>query len=327
MSSNYAVMDGIWRNHSNKGWYAASLTLDVHTGAILIAGLATFITIVSARFWVIIAFAFHQLRATRDKRDAIHHQQQAIYRNTSTQLGVVWLLLQVSWAWRGLAQRNALRLLVFGFPPLLCFIAFTAASLLSARITAPVYTGNEVRVRPKNCGLFSLRRSEDMRPNVTFGQSEYSRWVLGKTREATNYARTCNRNANTALTGCNVFPVTGLPYKTRIDAPCPFKGNRCVLGENGAFELTTMWIDSHRHLGVNAVPANRIRMRRVTTCSVLRVDDLVHSFQIPGANLYMYSLGNRDSMAGSVVPAIDGSNYTFQYRDSARRDNLGYAIQ
>jgi hypothetical protein len=94
MSSNYQVATGRWDNYSNGGWFAASLTVDVQTGSLLVAAAATFITIVSSRFWSIVSFAIHQVRASNAEKDGVHHQHQVIYKN-ATQLGAVWLLTQV----------------------------------------------------------------------------------------------------------------------------------------------------------------------------------------------------------------------------------------
>src|SRR4051794_23403611 len=110
MASNYDIATGRWDNHSNEGWLKASLTLDVQTGALLIAATATSITIFGTRFWTILSFCIHQLRASNLQRDGIHHQQQVVYKNSS-QLGTLWLLTRVVWAWRGLSRRNTLRFL------------------------------------------------------------------------------------------------------------------------------------------------------------------------------------------------------------------------
>jgi hypothetical protein len=322
MSSNQ-VQTGIWHNNSNPGAYATSLTIDVRTGAFLIAGLATFVTMVGGRFWAIVAFAIHQLRTTPADRDGIYHQQQAIYRNTSTGLGVIWLLLRVTWAWRGLAERNALCFFAFALPPLLCFAAFVAASVLSARVAAPSYAASAVRVRPENCGFLAFPAPDDPQYNGLLGEPAYGKWSNMKSREATNYARTCSGNSSSALTACNIFPVRALPYKTRTDAPCPFKGGRCALGENGAFELETQWIDSHQHLGINAIPSDRIFFRKATACSVIKIDDLTESYQSAGFNVFNYHLGPGGANGGGIASA----NSTYRYLESAQNPGFSYMIR
>jgi hypothetical protein len=42
----------------------------------VISALATFVTLVGTRFWAIVAFTLHQLRASKEDKDGIHHQRE-----------------------------------------------------------------------------------------------------------------------------------------------------------------------------------------------------------------------------------------------------------
>ncbi|KAG4433183.1 hypothetical protein IFR05_011343 [Cadophora sp. M221] len=321
MASNYKIATGRWENYSNKGWLAASLTLDVQTGAILIAATATFITIVGARFWTILSFCIHQIRASSLERDGIHHQHQVIYKNTS-QLSTFWLLTRVAWAWRGTSPRNLLRFMLFSLPPLLCFAVFTTASVLSSRIAAPIYATSEVRIVPESCGFVAFAAPTDEEYSIQFGTPLYSQWATRKSRQATDYARNCYGRAESSAASCRVFSALKLPYSTNTTATCPFKGNRCYLGQQGALEMSTDWLDSHDHLGINAQIENRIRLRKVATCSVLNINDLISASPVRGVDVYEYYLGPR----GLGKDSIGTTNSTYTWRESPRFDSIGYTM-
>lgn len=320
--SDYKISTGFWNNYSNSGWWSATLTLDVRSSALLIASLATFITIVGSRFWSIVAFTIHQLRTTNHRHDGVHHQHQVVYRNTSTQLGVVWLLIRIVWSWRGRASNNLIRFVIFSLPPLISFAGFTAAGIMSSRVAAPSYAASAVRVQPNNCGLLEYLPPDDPSFNFQSGSAIYGSWSTTKAREATNYARSCYGNSSQSLASCNVYPLKELPYTTKMDAKCPFNESRCSLGPDTAFQLSTSWLDSHEHLGMNAEHKNRIRFRKVVTCSVINVEDLIRAYPYVGSDTYEYYLGPR----GSAVDGVISTNFTFAWRESTLYDGIPYSV-
>ena len=319
--STYTVATGRWNNYSNNGSLVDSLTLDVRTAALLIAATATFITIVGARFWSILSYSIFQIRASQYNRDGVHHQQQAIYR-TSSQLGTVWMLMKIVWGWRNTAHYNLLRFILFALPPLVSFAGFTAAGILSSRIAAPNYAASDVRIKPQNCGVTAYIQSADPRYDALRGTILFSKYTAAKARLATDYARRCYTNVTSTPAGCSIYPSQKLPYRTATNAPCPFGGNRCWLGEEGAMRMTTEWLDSHKHLGINAQPKHRIHFQRVTTCSVLKIDDLVNATSSSTGDVYSYFLGSRTETADASGPPSP----TYQWRESTRFDSIGYNL-
>jgi hypothetical protein len=311
------ITTGVWQNLSHSGWLASTLTLNVRTGTLLISGLATFVTIVGGRFWVILSFTIHQIRTSEKKKDGIHHQHQVVYRNQFSQLGATWTLIELAWAWRSRARLNFPRMLLFVLPPLLCFVAFAAASVLSAKVAAPSYTASEVRLQRRYCGILDWNRPDG---NTTMeGNREYSQWVIAKAYAARNYARTCYGHSNSILTNCRAHRVQSLPYTTYPSATCPFKPHRCLLGEQNAFEMRTTWLDSHRDFGINAKPQNRLQFRKVSTCSVLRIEDLTMNYEMDGNTWKAYYLGG-------IGAATNNRNLTFTIQDTALNSGFGYAI-
>jgi hypothetical protein len=311
------IATGVWQNLSHSGWLASTLTLDVRTGTILISGLATFVTIVGGRFWVVLSFAIHQIRTRDTKKDGIHHQHQVVYRNQFSQLGATWVLIELAWAWRGHARRNILRMLLFILPPLFCFGAFAAASVLSAKVAAPSFAASEVRLQRRSCGILDWNTPDG---NTTLeSNKDYAHWITAKTYSARNYARSCYGESNIGLTNCLAYRVQRLPYTTYPSATCPFKPGRCLLGEQNAFQMQTPWLDSHKDLGINAKPHNRLQFRKVSTCSVLRIDDLTMTSEMNNETWKGYYLGG-------IGASNNLGNLTFTIQESALNSGFGYAV-
>lgn len=130
MSSIYT---GPWINWSQGAIRGAVLTLPSREGGYLTTFIATFITIVGAQLWRIISFILHQARSSSGPQDGLHHQQQNIFRNTSSPAGVAWAFALQAWYWRGRAQRLWVRTI-----PWVCFslgymLAIAAAAVFSSR--------------------------------------------------------------------------------------------------------------------------------------------------------------------------------------------------
>jgi hypothetical protein len=133
-----------------------------------------------------------------------------------------------------------------------------------------------------------------------------------------NRARYGTKSQN--LASCNLYPATSLPYTTDSNAACPFGGNRCVLGDQSAFQMRTPWLNSHVHFGINAPPADRIEYRRTTTCSVINVTDLVSSVQTASGIIYSWHLGYTGSLTART-------NVTYMYNDNTVNLDIGYTIR
>lgn len=78
---NTTIATGVWQNYSQTGWKGLIVTLDLQKSTLLISALATFVTLVGTRFWAIVAFVIHQLRASRKKKDGVHHQREFPVKN------------------------------------------------------------------------------------------------------------------------------------------------------------------------------------------------------------------------------------------------------
>ncbi|EPE34165.1 hypothetical protein GLAREA_07178 [Glarea lozoyensis ATCC 20868] len=316
---NETIYTGIWQNHSQSGWRGSTLTLDVRSGSLLISALATFITLVGARFWAIVSFSIHQVRASQKQKDGIHHQHQVVYRNGSSALGTAWAVLEISWAWRKRASCNVGRFFAAALPPVLVFAGFAAASVLSAKVAAPPTGASQVKLVSKNCGY--IDSSTDVLGTVSQDNSQiFSRLSVRTAILARNYARNCYDDDSQNLASCNFYPIRRLPYQTHEEATCPFKGDRCILGPQKAFRMQTPWLDSHSHFGINAQTNHRVEWRRTTTCSVLNVTDRVTTRSAPSGKVHTWNLGYSGPLSAR-------SNQTYNYNENAVNFGMAYTVQ
>lgn len=94
------VYTGPWINWSHGLVLGSTITLNQQDGALLTAFLGIFVTTAGAACWKIMSFALHQHRSLRVSQDGIHHQQQAILRNTESPSKASVELAHVAWSWR-----------------------------------------------------------------------------------------------------------------------------------------------------------------------------------------------------------------------------------
>lgn len=118
------VYTGPWINWSRGLILGSTITLSERDGDLLIAFLSMFVTVAGASCWKIMSFALHQHRSPRDPRDGIHHQQQAIFRNTGSPFSAALELAKLAWYWRKHALRPFLRTLPLVALALFNFVLF-----------------------------------------------------------------------------------------------------------------------------------------------------------------------------------------------------------
>ncbi|TGJ84886.1 hypothetical protein E0Z10_g3891 [Xylaria hypoxylon] len=189
--SSYKVHLGIWTNWSRGPVFGATLTVDRRQGSLLISFTAFFVTVVASRFWRIICLILHRKLSSAENRDALHHQRQAIFRNSSSSGSGLWSLMQISWAWPS------------GF-----------SSSISTAI------GNEVLIDGTNCGYIDIPSLD-----VLDVQRVLEPWQSKITNNAAGYAQQVYSPNRTGVFGNTVFVKKRLNTISNSEAPCPFKDN------------------------------------------------------------------------------------------------------
>ncbi len=301
----YGVHIGTWTNWSRGPILGATLTLTRDNGNLLIAFTAFFIGWVSSRFWRVVCLAFHRLYSTPEPRDALHHQRQAILRNSATPESGFWVFSQLYWAWcrSGSATYSLLRTLPVILSAVFCICAFAVTSGFSSRVSTGI--GNEVLIDGTNCGLIELAAAASFE-SIALRTVNVARLA----NNAANYAQQCYlfNSSGSGMFDCTSFVENRLPATINDQAPCPFKNGICR-SNNSNLLLDTGYIDSHEHLGLNAPENERIQIRNVYQCAPLRTTGYTSNVVGLGQNYTRYHYGS----------ALRGSknnrtlyNYTFE---------------
>ncbi|KAI0977246.1 hypothetical protein F4678DRAFT_477341 [Xylaria arbuscula] len=257
----YRVYLGAWINWSRGPVFGATLTLNRNTGTLLISFTAFFVTVVASRFWRIACSILHRKLSTTDYRDALHHQRQAVFRNSSSSGSGLWSFIQISWAWRHLTQKNLSRTLPHIIFAAICLLAFSFASGFSSSISTAV--GDEVLIDGTNCGYVD-------RHLVT--TKEYIEildpWLASVVSNAANYAQQVYSPNKTGVLSNGAFIRKTLNTISNSEAPCPFKDNMCRSNMSNLL-LDTGYINICRDLGLNLPKDECFILRNVAHCAPL----------------------------------------------------------
>lgn len=293
---------GPWINWSHGLILGSTVTLSERDGELLTAFLGIFVTAAGAACWNIMSFALHQHRSPRDPRDGIHHQQQAILRNSGSPSGAFLNLAGLVWYWRKLALRSFVRTLPLLALALLNFVLFGVAGVFSSEVAKAA--GLETLIRSPDCGSLSFTD-----PDSQLALAALNSMDVNDTLAATTYSRACYGNLQNLLQ-CMQYPQQQLPWTVNQNATCPFTNDLCIFGDTSAYEMDTGHIDSHQALGINAPMSERIQYRKVTTCSPIHtkgyattLNDTSSSDLAYGDTLQQFAYG----------PVLGVSNYTYQY--------------
>lgn len=273
--------------------------------------------IAGGALWRITAFISHQLRAGQDVQDGLHHQQQAILRNTSSPGAALWQFTHLSYFWRQSARRPIWRSVQFSFLALLNLAVLAAASLFSSQLIR--VNSDETLILSDNCGLWSLSNGSD---TMSLRAQQYKN--LRDTTSAAGYARACySENPDTLQ--CNRYVQEQIYSTANRNATCPFASGICMMSDSAAYELDTGPIDSHLHLGINTPEKDRVIYRRKETCAPLNQEAYSSTFNItepPDAQNPLLGWPGDVITLCNFGPSMN-NNWTFAYNKHANIDKLG----
>lgn len=289
---------GVWTNWSRGQALGATLTVKRQDADLIIALTAFFIAFVGSRFWRIACLAFHRFYSSSDPRGALHHQRQAILRNTSSAESGIWTLGKLSWAWRH-ERRSFLYVAPALAFAILCAITFIVAGGFSARISTA--NGNEVLLDGSNCSFVSNNGDVQIQALVTA-------WKAQAITNAVNYAQNCYSDSTSGTLACNGYVSQKLPTAVMdTAASCPFDDGICRSSSSNLF-LDTGYIDSNDHLGLNFAPQDRIQLRKILQCAPLVTEG--HHVDTVDHNYTEYDYGNTAYIMSNRSTAM--LNYTYR---------------
>ncbi|CZR54352.1 uncharacterized protein PAC_04236 [Phialocephala subalpina] len=173
-------------------------------------------------------------------RDGMRHQQQATFRNNTSDFGTLWQLQKVGWAWCSRSARSCRRTLGPVFVGVAHILTFTVASIVASRITM----GNEALIsRSDHFGLWVHYQSPTSQINF---MDLIAAGILGTITTVITRVRYCEKLA------------IRMEHNQRF---IPFKA-LCLGSVNASIYVTTGLVDSLHDLGFDGKDEDR-----VTLCS------------------------------------------------------------
>ena len=270
------VYIGAWVDRSKSSIDGAHLTVTSTNGAVLVAFLALFVQYTGQQLWGILCFAWHQIRASKGRKNVLQYQQDVSLRNNVEPAQTLFYFAQIAWSWRHVRKQSAgwqwWRLVVFPIAaPLTYLILLIAAGILSSSIVET--SSVDVLRRGKYCGLWKIPDQDDF-SSGTFYQNQFmvenSRYIARTLQSSRIYAQACyNQTDPGASPICHEFTRPAIKSTSNIDVPCPFNSTTCVLENN--LRIDTGDIDTNVLLGINTNQHN-IKFRKTITCAPLGAD-------------------------------------------------------
>lgn len=311
------IYTGFWINRSYDVIRGATLTLSPWSGAILTSAVATFITVVTTQLWKIIMYVTYYSRVSNERKDGLFHQQQIVFRNSTTPGSVAWSAFSQAAAWRGKVRHALSRCLPWAVLSLVYIAAAAAAAVFSSQVSKGA--GPARLLQPQDCGLWGLDQSANStKSDVGFRQLTTRQNLLGS-----SYTRACYHTNDTSST-CQTFARPELQWSNNSNASCPFSDGICLWGETAAFSMETSTLNSHDHLGINAPPRNRIWFQKKTVCAPLHTTGYVQA--VNGSEYARNSDLVNDTFYNYMYGSGTVNNYTFQYNKHARFDGYAYGV-
>lgn len=300
--NNTSIYTGLWVNWSRGLVLGSTITLSSRNGAILTAFIATFVTIVGAQLWKVVCFLLHQSRSSQAPRDGLYHQHQNVFRNSVSASSAAWSFMLQTWYWWGHTRRTWMRSLPWMLFSVAYLVVFAALSIFASSEIVRA-AGSDRLIRSSQCGLWLSDRTQ---PGLTAYESK----VLIDNQNAATYARNCYVEPADALY-CNQYATPNLRFEAS-DANCPFQDGMCW--KNHTYRLDTGFMDSHHDLGINTAAQDRLKYRRVATCTVLKDGDYINVTD--ASNIVTWNYG-----------PFDRWPHTLQYNPNALKARIGYTVR
>lgn len=293
LTEQYPVYCGFWTNWDRGSVMGSTLTLPRRDADQLVALTAFFVALVSSRFWRLTAQIYHRYYSTQDPRDGLHHQRQAILRNSVSALTDLLQLVLLSWTWRGPVSRGIRRTRVVMASAAVCAAGFATASVLSSWISTAL--NDEVLVSGKGCGMVAAKG--EMSSTTGLVVPYWSRLISN----ADNYAQQCYSSTSTRMLDCTLFVKDHLRGSIDYKAECPFKPEMCRTQASNLF-LDTGLLDSGKDFGLNTAPSERLLFRSVLHCAPLVTEGYTSTRNTTYANYTRYHYGSTKIGASRLAP-------------------------
>ncbi|PKS12322.1 hypothetical protein jhhlp_001622 [Lomentospora prolificans] len=308
---------GLWNNYADGG--QLTLTLEETQAGLLASFLVIFAGIAALSGWNIVRFTLHQSRSSSDIHDGMHHQIQAILRNSTGLVQALQLIFQVAKAWRArLGVARVTRRLFFVF--FIAFIFFVASTFAQLFISLTWSTaGAQFLIQTDSCSFF-FPGLEAQR--LRADQSEFI-YLKSRLEAAMIYERLCySEGADTRAPECSTLPMPVIEIDQEDDT-CPFADVSLCISSNSVPVRLVATVNSNTHLGMNSDDEDSIIYRRTARCSPIQ-NNRVKAGTDGLEFMYGPFTGNPDSEATFVYPD-SARSMTSYLVEAARYDSASLA--
>jgi hypothetical protein len=298
------IYTGFWINHGTRSSHGATLTLNRQMGGLMIAFLALFIGAAARSQWKIVRFLLHAILAAPTSKDGLHHQRQAILRNTSLASDTALSLFRANMVWRNRSAKLQRRTLPIAFAALAVAIISALAGWVtppSARVSSylnipwGVFSSklltsstNEVLIAGRHCGVLAQSANSTTSTFKEPGQKELASLASQRVSACFAYAVECYEQQSGA---CDTYATSILPYKVQRNASCPFADKICRFSADNII-LDSGVIDSISDLGLNDGP--HFTVQHQTHCAPLKTEGYTEQMSYPNSTdrHFIYNYGN-----------------------------------
>ena len=306
-----------------------------YPAGILLAGAAVFASFVAGWLWSVLAYFIHMGRSRDVSSDLFQLQQQLCLRNSQEPFGTTFELISIlrrGWSDEAIRQHHRRRVSLACWPlfALSFWLASIFAGVFSSRIATPGYKSSDVLVAHVNCGLWNFST-----PGLDSLSEEQAK-VLQDTNAARAHARTCYSQSPSSIDAisCSFYTVPRLTYSPSALPPAclfgaqqsadnfllNFMNGQCDVTNNvGSHLMSTILLDSHKDLGINARKEERVRFQKNTTCSPVSIVNGTSNYTSPFDRNKQYSGYNFGPVRGV-------SNYIYLFNPLTRQDIVGYQL-
>jgi len=303
-----SIATGFWYDYSQPLPQRPTLTLPAEHGDKLVSFLTFLVTLAGASFWDIVALLLHSWKVKQPKPTALDLQHRVSLRNTRSSSAMFWRILKIHWAWSGRRPPGLLgKTCSIAAPALLVWLLFAAASLFTSSVATKAYGTVIARIDPQNCGFTDSSKGDQASK------------ILNDTMKARTYVATFYANTTNSATARSAYLRPTFQVSVNTTAPCPVPDTeRCMLGPNGAFSISSEPLNSNDHLGINAPVKDRINLHMKTTCSpIILYRDEVGVGQLGNTTVLNFYLG----------PMAGVSNETHFYNTQNIFGENGYQLE
>lgn len=306
-----STASGLWWDYSRPAVLAATLTLPIDSGNLLLSVLTFLVTVAGMSFWNIIAFILHSFKVQEGPTSAINLQHQVSLRNSLGSIGTLWEAVKIHRAWSKKQPPQLLaRTCSIVIPAFLVCVGFAAAAIFTSSVANKAYGTVVARVQQDNCGFWHYNNS-----HVDGYAAESTKRINDKI-QARNHVSNFYANTSGSSTARSIFIRPTLPYGINTSAPCPIPASeRCIFGHNSAFSMTTAFLNSQGLLGINAKFEDRVSVQVSVTCSPVRTRDIRQVTETANNTFLEFFLG-----------PTPGSSSTYQYNLATERTGVGYLL-